>query len=225
MAGLQESVKRTAITKANAQVVASVSIASFIAVFCLVASQALWSQNSYLAKVVSKKQKAHIALQANLKAAASLSDSYAKFTAANPNAVGGDPNGAGDKDGDNAKIVLDALPSSYDFPALASSLEKILSLHGITVTSISGTDDQIAQQAAAASPIPVAVPMIFSFSVSNASYDSIKDLISTLQLSIRPIQIDTMTLGGDAGSMQLTITAHTFYQPPKAVNVTSGVVK
>jgi hypothetical protein len=225
MAGLQESVKRVAITKANTQVVVTVSVASFIAVFCLLSSYALWGQNAYLAKVISKQQKAHVQLQANLKAAATLSEAYAKFTASNPNAVGGDPNGTGDKDGDNAKIVLDALPSSYDFPALASSLEKLLNSHGLVVTSISGTDDQIAQQTAAASPNPQVVPMAFSFSINNASYDSIKDLVNTLQLSIRPIQIDTMALAGDASSMQVSITAHTFYQPPKAVNITSEVVQ
>lgn len=221
----QQSDKRVAITKANAQVVAVVGIAAFISVFCLVASHALWSQNAYLSKVSGLKKKADVQLQTNLKASKSLASSYASFTSSSINALGGSSTGNTNKDGDNAKLVLDALPSSYDFPALTSSIEKILSDQNLTVGSISGTDDEIAQQTAAASPSPQPVPMTFSFSAGNIKYQKVEDLVKALQQSIRPIQVDILSLTGGADNMQVSITAHTFFQPSKTINITTAAVK
>ncbi len=225
MAKLEISTKRLAISKANAQMVAVVAAASFVTIFCLVASNAVFGQYRYQGKVVSAKEKANTQLKANIKAFGSLTKSYKAFDSADSNIIGGTKNGTGDNDGHNAKIILDALPSSYDYPALASSLEKVLADNGVKVTSITGTDDQINQQTNISSPTPQAVPMPFTFSVSNASYDSIQQLIKKLQQSVRPIQIDTIDLSGGVNDMSLTVTGHTYYQPGKSVNITQKVVK
>jgi hypothetical protein len=221
----QISTKRLAIDKSNAQMVIVVAVASFITVFCLVATRAVFTQNRYQAKVISAKEKAHKQLQSNLKAYSNLSTSYKIFDSKNPNIIGGSLDGTGSNDGNNSTIVLDALPSSYDFPALTSSLEKILSDQGLQVSSITGTDDQVNQQANASSPTPQPVPIPFSFTVSGASYDSIQALTDALQRSIRPIQVDTINLSGSANDMTATFTAHTYYQPAKSLQVTTKVVK
>lgn len=219
------STKRLAISKANAQMVIIVSVAAFVTVFCLVAAKAVWSQTRYQARVTSKEEKAHQQLQANIKAFGSLVNSYKKFDSADNNIIGGSLNGTGNNDGDNAKIILDALPDRYDFPALASSLEKILTGGGFNVSSITGTDDQLSQQGNTSSPTPQPVNMPFSFTVGNANYVSVQQLTNTLQASIRPIQIDSISLTGGANNMTLTVNAHTYYQPAKNVNITKQVVK
>lgn len=221
----QVSTKRLAIDKASAQMVTIVAVAAFISVFAVIASGSLWSERGYLARVTSAKTKARNQLQANVKAVSSLTQHYKAFVNTPQNVIGGDPNGAGDKDGDNAKIVLDALPPQYDFPALASSLEKILTDRNFTISSIGGTDDQINQQTNLSSPNPQPVPIPFTFSVSNANYTSVQDLINVLQSSIRPIQIDNLTLTGGANSMQLTVSAHTYYQPEKDLKIGTEVIK
>lgn len=221
----QISTKRTAISKSNAQVVMVVAVASFVTVFCLVAAKAVLSQNSYQSRVIKAKTTAHKQLILNIAAAGSLVSSYNSFVSPSTNIIGGSTSGSGDKDGDSGKIVLDALPSSYDFPALASSLEKIITSQNLKVSSISGIDDQVNQAANLSSPKPQPVSMPFSFSVSGASYASIQQLINTLQSSIRPIQVDTLSLSGAANSMQTTITAHTYYQPAKNLKITKQVVK
>ena len=225
MAQGPQSVKRVAITKANAQVVGIVGIAAFISVFCLVACQALWSQNAYLGKVAGVKNKAHAQLLTNIKASSSLADSYRTFTSTDKNAIGGSTKGAGDNDGDNAKLILDALPSTYDFPALTSSIEKILTTRNLHVTAITGTDDEVAQQTAAASANPQPVSMAYSFSIKGANYAAVQDLVKSLQLSIRPMWVDSITLSGGANNMQLSVTAHTYFQPPKTVSISKKVVK
>src|SRR5579884_4256983 len=102
--------KRVAISKANAQMVAVVAVASFVTVFCLVASRAVWSQNSYQARVTTAKEKAHQQLLKNIQAYGDLTSSYKAFISTPTNVIGGSPTGTGDNDGDNAKIILDALP-------------------------------------------------------------------------------------------------------------------
>ena len=217
--------KRVAISKANAQMVAVVAVASFVTVFCLVASRAVWSQNSYQARVTTAKEKAHQQLLKNIQAYGDLTSSYKAFISTPTNVIGGSPTGTGDNDGDNAKIILDALPPSYDFPALTTSIEKILSDRDLKVSSITGTDDQLSQQNNTSNPSPQPVSMPFSFTVSNANYGSVGQLISTLQQSIRPIQIDSIDLSGGASNMTLTVNAHTYYQPGKSLKITKQVVK
>lgn len=225
MAQVQLSTKRVAISKANAQVVGAVAIASFVSVFCLIASHTVLSLNSYQSRVISAKQTANVQLKANLKAADNLTSAYQKFVNTPQNVIGGNSVGTGNRDGDNGRIILDALPGAYDFPGLTSSLEKILNDQHLKVTAITGTDDQLNQQQNVSSPNPQPVPMPFTFSVTNASYASVQQLITTLQNSIRPISIDTMTISGNNTNITLSVTAHTYYQPSKSVSITKKVVK
>lgn len=222
---LEISTKRLAISKANTQIVAIVGAASFITVFCLVAAHAVWNQNQYQSRVTAADTKAHKQLVANISAYNNLQNAYQAFNNSPTNAIGGSSTGTGQNDGDNTNLILDALPSSYDFPALTSSIEKILNNGNFTVSAISGVDDQVNQQGNNLSSNPQPVPMPFSFTVTNANYNSIQQLITTLQQSIRPIQIDSMTLSGATNNMQLTVNAHTYYQPGKSLGITKETVK
>ena len=219
------STKRLAIDKSKTQMVIIVAVASVVTVFSLVASKTVLSQNAYQNKVIKAKETAHKQLIVNLAAASSLVKSYDAFVSTDRNIIGGATKGTADKDGDSGKIILDALPSSYDFPALASSLEKILTSQNLKVSSITGTDDQVNQQANVSSPKPVPVPIPFSFSITGANYNSVQLLIKTLEASVRPIQIDSMTLAGATVRMQVTITAHTYYQPAKNLTIGKQVIK
>ncbi len=217
--------KRLAISKANAQILGVLVGASFVTIFCLVISQQLFVQSRYQARVISQKNKANNQLTSNIKVFQDLRRSYTDFDSKNPNVIGGQRQGIDDRDGNNAKIMLDALPSSYDFPALTSSLEKILTQLNVNVTDITGTDDQLIQQTHVAEPTPQAVSVPFSFSVKSANYTSIQKIIDTLQLSIRPIQIDTIDTTGGGSDMAMTVSAHTFYQPSKNLDIKKQVVK
>ncbi len=225
MANLGISTKKLAISKSNTQMVAVVALASFLSVFCLIASQTVWSQNHYQSHVIAKKEIANKNIKDNIKSFDALSSSYEAFNSEPVNKIGGSITGNGDNDGSNSKLILDALPSVYDFPGLTSSIEKILTDRQFKITSITGVDDQLKQQANLTSPTPKQVSMPFSFSVSNASYASVQQLITALQLSIRPIVIDSLSLSGGSTDMTLTVNAHTYYQPAKNLTITKQVVK
>lgn len=216
--------KRSMITKANSTMVVSTSVAAFVVVFSLVASKTLMSQASYQNRVISGKKTALTQLKTDLNARDSLVASYKAFVGSSQNIIGGNPTGTGDNDGDNSKIVLDALPSSYDFPALAASLEKIVTAQNLQIVSISGTDQEVAQQANQTSPTPTPVAMPFELQV-NGSYQSVQDLIDLFNNSIRPFQIQTVQLSGNDSTMTATITAQTFFQPAKSLNIRTEVVK
>jgi len=219
------SLKRVAIDKSNAQLVAIVAIASVIAVFALVASKAVFSQTRYQAHVISAKEKARNQLEDNIQTYNNLATAYKAFDGASTNVIGGTRTGTGDNDGSNSKIVLDALPSSYDFPALTSSLEKILTDSNLKVSNITGTDDQLNQQSNTSSPNPQPVQIPFSFTITNANYSSVTQLFTKLQQSIRPIQVDSIDMSGGANDMTVTVNGHTYYQPAKTVSITKKVIK
>ena len=225
MAKNEVSSKRVAIDKASAQMVAIVAAAAFVTVFCLMASKTVLSQNQYNSRVMSAKQKAYNQLQDNIEAFDTLQKSYKAFNSTSTNVIGGIATGNGDNDGSNSKIILNALPSTYDFPALTSSLEKMLSDRGLKVTSISGTDDQVKQQdnVSSSNPKPVEIP--FTFTGSNANYNAVNELFKAMQSSIRPFYVDTLDVSGGGNNMKVTVEGHTYFQPSRSIEPTTKVVR
>jgi Tfp pilus assembly protein PilO len=212
------------IDKANARIVIFVSVAAFIVVFSLVATKTLVNQASYQNRVIKEKRTTVNQLKSNITATTDLKKSYDAFTNTAQNAIGGNSQGTGPQDGDNAKIVLDALPSSYDFPGLTTSLEALLGNQGVKLTSIAGTDDEVTQSANKSSTAPQPVAMPFSIAVTG-DYTGVQNTVSALERSIRPMQIQTLNISGSAGQLTLGVTAQTYYQPAKSLNITTKVVK
>lgn len=216
--------KRILIDQANSRVVIITSVAAFILVFCMVATKTLISQAAYQNRVISAKKVAVKQLKDDITATDTLKQSYQTFVSANTNILGGNSQGTGPQDGDNAQIVLDALPSAYDFPALATSLDKMLSGQGLTINSITGTDDEIAQSSNTTSATPQPVAMPFEVSVTG-DYGTIQKLVGQFEHSIRPFQVQKINLFGTNSSLTLDVTAQTFYQPAKTLNIGKKVIK
>lgn len=218
------SSKRNLIDKANTTVVIVVSAAAFLFVFSAVATKTLVSQAGYQNRVIAEKRKARDQLTKNKEAVKELKKSYTKFVAKEPNVIGGNIIGVSSKDGDNTKIILDALPSSYNFPALASSLEVLVANQNLKINSIAGTDDEVSQaeNKTSINPQPIAIP--FDLSISS-NYESVKNVIGAFEKSIRPIQLLTFDLSGDKDELTLAIGAQTYFQPAKSMNITTKVVK
>lgn len=221
---MQFSGKRIQIDRAKAVIVGSVGAAVFIFIFSIFACKALLSQRSYQARVTKEQEKAVAQLRANVNSVDKLVTSYKNFAEQPNNILGGNPAGPGEHDGDNARIILDALPSKYDFPALATSLEKILIDRHYKIGSIVGNDDEIAQGSNPATATPIPVEMPFKFSVET-SYDSIKGLMGILQSSIRPFVVQSMSFSGKDSTMQFSVSAVTYYLPEKQLNFPTKVVK
>lgn len=224
MAKIDLSPKRLQIDKANAAILIAVSVAAFVVTFSVVAGRSLLQKRSFQSKIIEHKTAANNQLKDNLKKTEALVNSYKEFVGKPENVLGGNSTGQGERDGDNAKIVLDALPSKYDFPALTTSLEKILADRNYKINSITGTDDEVAQSAnqTSATPVPVEIPFQLVVGTNN---DAFEDLLKTLEKSIRPIQIKSLSLTGSNNELQVTISGRTFYQPEKNLTITQKEIK
>jgi hypothetical protein len=218
------SVKRTLIDKANTTVVAATAGACFVVIFCLVASWTLFSQFNYQNRVIGKKNVAIKQLKEDKKALDTLKDAYDAFVNSSQNIIGGNPLGSGPQDGDNAKIVLDALPSKYDFPALTTSMEKILTSQNVSIDTLTGTDDTVNQATNETSSAPAPIAMPFTASASG-SYDQIHNVLIALDRSIRPVKIGKLTISGGQDKVTLNIDAETYFQPAKVFKANKEVVK
>lgn len=217
------SKKRILIDKSNASMVIIIAAMAFVTVFSLVASRALLSQRSYQARVIAEKKNALAQLKANNDAASKIVDAYKVFISPSENIIGGSSSGIGERDGDNARIVLNALPSKYDFPALANSLEKILLAQNFKITGIAGIDDEVKQSAPSTAAVaPVEMP--FEVSVVG-TYDNAQILSDIFKRSIRPIKISKIKLDGKDAELNVEISAKTYYQPEKVISITTKVVQ
>jgi Tfp pilus assembly protein PilO len=205
---LNISSKRLKIDKSNTKVLIYTSIAVVVLIFSLVAAQALWKQIQYQNKVLSLREKAADQLEKNKKATVQLQAQFVAFDTATESIIANsDP---------NSKVVLNALPSKYDFPALATSMEALMNQSGVTIVGISGTDDQASAQQSSSEPAPTEIP----FSVTaNGSYESIKKLISNIEKSTRPIKVNSIKYSGTESDLQVQINAVTYYQPLKTLDL------
>lgn len=218
------SVKRMQIDKSQQRMLIAAAIAAFTLVFALVGGKMMIDQVLYQNKVIAAKKAAVQQLRSNVQASSSLQTSYKAFVSTSQNVIGGNPQGTGPQDGDNAKIVLDALPSKYDFPALATSVERLVTLQNMGIESITGSDDEVAQAENASSPDPQPVAMPFQFSATG-SYQSAQNLVTAFDKSIRPFQILKLQLSGGQENMTVKVDAQTYYQPAKNFNITKKTVK
>lgn len=222
MARQKVSLKQLAVDKNNTRMVIAVASAAFIVIFSLVAINALIKQSGQQSKAISQKKQALKQLESNVKEAEKLKISYQAFASQQQNVLGGSASGNGEKDGDNPRLVLDALPSKYDFPALATSLEKMLKQYKIE--AITGKDDEVAQAEAEAAVTPTPVDIPFSVTVE-ASAPSVKPILETFERSIRPFQIQKVTIETEQGKVSSKVEGKTYFQPQKAFNVKKEQVK
>ena len=210
---LRVSVKHLQIDKANSSVLVAAAITCAVVVFSIVASQSLFTQMKYQRKVIGLRDKANNQLEKNIKASAPLVAAYQTFEDATESVIG-----TADK---NSKIVLDALPSKYDFPALATSLEGVIATTGLKIDSITGTDNEVTAEQDSLNPKPIEVPFEIS---ATGNYLSANQLILNLERSIRPIKISTLTLSGDTNKLKVDVKAITYYQPAKKLGIEQKVI-
>ncbi len=197
-----------------------------VTTFSLTSTKALIDQASYQRRVIGARQATVKQLRDNLQAAKSLSDQYSVFNGGTTNVIGGknssDPNVL-PPDGDNARIVLNALPSNYDFPALISSMAKILADDQIGSPSVGG-NDQSAQidTNPRDTTAPIAIPLTVN---GTATYQAIRKLVNDLERSTRPYDIISLQLRGSNDNMAFALEMNTYFQPAKKLNLSDKEVR
>ena len=233
---INKSQKHAIIDKANSTVVIAVSLAVFIVIFSLFATRTLFSQSLFQKRVIDEKKVALEVLKDNKQAVIELTEDYETFQGEAINVLGGDPKGTGPKDGDNATIVLDSLPSEFDYPGLSSSLEKVLVDGGYQISAIGGSerdtgapldgdiDEDDGTVIVSDNTIIEPVEIPFPFTVE-AAPDQVYNLLKLLESSIRPFHIETLKIESQGASLSARIGLKTYYQPATGLRVTSKEVR
>ena len=222
------SSKHLQIDKAKSTVAVIIAVTSIVTIFCLVSSKALLSQAAYQRKVLHQRRQAVSQLRTDATQANQLVDNYKQiFQGNNPaNIIGGknttDPN-AIPPDGDNSRVVLDALPTKYDFPALITSVANILTKDGIASPSIGGSDQSTSIDS---KPSAKPQPTVIQISIGgNSSYKGVQTLIADLERSIRPFDVTSVQIAGSGSQISISLAVNTYFQPAKEFNTGTETIR
>lgn len=200
--------RRDKITKAGSTVFIAVAIASVIVAFSAVSLRFLLERKAYNDRVIAAKTSARDSIKSNLSNLSSLSKQFTVLDKSD-SAV-------------NSKVILHALPPTYDYAALATSMQFLANRSGVTFTGGVGTDSSASAITSAETSTPQQIPLSLTV---EGDYDAIVTYMQNLENSIRPIQVTAVTYTGTNEDLKATITAVTYYQPARSLEVTKSEVK
>lgn len=195
-----------------------VAIAAAALSFCAATGQYLFVKWQHNNAVIAAKQKADDTLASNIVSAKDLIKQVDGLVADVPlSTVKTSPTDP------NTKSVLDALPTTFDPAALATSLQRVvLSRSGVSIDNISVPQELDAPSADSTKPVPQ--EMKFSFIITG-SYEAVKKAMTDVEKTIRPIKITSINMAGSDTNLRAAVEAVTYYQPPKSVTVGQETVK
>ncbi len=218
--------KRQQIAKANRMMFMWVAGVSAVVGIAAVGSVFLFQKAVFNEKVLAAKSETVSTLRDNNKAISELED---KIREMNTNQALTDsmaPNQT-----QPIRVVLDALPSDANSPALGASLqEKFLNdpallIESLVVESVDGVETQSADDVedadASASEGAQTYEIPFSFSVSAdlSNVNALRDVLQKLERSIRAVHITTLKLEAQPSRLLLSVEGKAFYHPAKTVDL------
>lgn len=213
------SIKHAKLDKDQSTMLAVIVLSVVITIFALFATKAMISKGIYQRRGLHATRAVAAQLKANYASAQTLFTQYKVFVDQNPNVLGGSTTGTGNLDGDNPRIVLDSLPSTYDAPALASSLEKVLLGRSVSISSISVTDDPTTNSDEAQAK-PKTKTITFSFE-GTTNYANGPQLMLDFERSIRAFDVNTLEISGTDNALRIQAGITTNFQPAKSLDLTA----
>lgn len=199
--------RRQKIVKAGSVVFIAVAVSSVLVMFSLISLRFLWERKSYNDRVIKAKTTARDQINTNLTNLDKLSEQFSALEGSAST---------------NTKTILHAMPPTYDYPALATTIESLAQLSGVQFTGTVGLDNSSSAVLQAPISQPVEIPL--SLEVTG-SYANIVNFINNAERSIRPIKIEVVNLAGTNSTLKATIEAKTYYQPARSLDVSKSEVK
>lgn len=224
--------KRQQIAKANRTMFLWVAGVSAVVGIAIVASIFLFERALFKEKVLAEKSKTASTLVANNKVVEELQNQI-RILNTNDNLkkvmVPGEAQ--------PIQVVLDALPSEANSSAFGASLQqKFLQASGLQLESL--TVDPVqdvevstlgADQSTTASATEEGTEnqIRFSFTVSTEAGNAgaLKELLTSLERSIRPINVTNATIEAQGERLNLKVDGTTRYQPMKTADLKNKTVK
>ena len=199
--------RRDKIARANSTVFVAVAIASVVVVMSIISIRFLWNQKSYNDSVISSKTEVRDQINTNL---SNLDELKNEFPALK------------DRSTNNSETILHALPPVYDYAGLASSISFLARESGVRFSGGIGEDASAAAIRSAPTSAPVEIPLSLSV---EGDYTTIRRFIRNLELSIRPFTVTAVDYSGTSSSLTAGITATTYYQPARSLDVEKEAIQ
>jgi len=206
--------KRQQISKANRIVFAWIVAASLVIGVCGVFVQFLTRQLMFNNVIYGTLTETRTTLDKNIKAYDGLKSSVDKLIASSNLSLL--------KKGENStalQVIIDALPTEENRSALATSMQsEVLGPAGVTINSFSVGEEDASATSNATIQNTDALSFQFSFSITG-TYQQIQQAIKNIERSIRPITIQSVDVQGTSDKLSANITATTYYQPAKNIQL------
>ena len=209
--------KRDQVRRAQRTMFFWVAGMSAVVGFALVLAWFMWQQSAFRTAVVNKKSDTVSTLVQNNEAVPELKKNLRllEVNQALQSAKVSD-------DERSLQVILDALPSTSNSLALGASVQQRLAadIPNLAVESLTtGSQDQAATNTAQANTLP------FRMVVSSTDANALKELLRRFELSIRVIDIDSLTLDRSADRYTMTLDAHAYYEPAKTIELQKTTIK
>jgi len=220
--------KRTQIAQASRMMFIWVAIVSVIVGFAIVATIFLTQKLLFNEKILTQKEKTVATLNANNKVVSEL-EAQVRALDSNQALIGNKAS----PDDQAVQVILDALPSDANSPALGASLQQKLlaNIAGLTVESlqvdpVAGIETATGSASSTTSSTVNSTENQITFRLSvSGDETALKQVLQRLESSIRTIDIQTLTIESQSGKRILTIQARAFYEPAKVVELKDKTVK
>ncbi len=221
--------KHQQISRANKSMFLMIAGVSVIVGFSLVLILFLAQRIIFTQKVITEENKTVSILQQNLNTVTALKQNILVLN------TNQDLQSIQLNDNNQAvQTVLDALPSSPNSTAMASSLQtKLLSgVPGVTIDSLDVDSTNADGTTTGSAPLSLgsstgANTIGFSFSVSTAAsnQNGLQAVLLQIEKSIRPFNIETLSVESQGPSLVMSATGVSYYQPAQTVQLTNKVVR
>lgn len=218
--------KRTQIAKANRTMFLWIAGASALIGFAAVASIFLAQKLIFNEKILAEKQNTITVLKHNNSVVESL-ESEVRVLDTNEALAS-----AKAQDSDQAiQVILDALPSDANSPALGASLQtKLLAgipnlvIESLQLDPVSGIES-LGGDVPEATTIEgdAAAAITFRFTV-NGKQEAFRTVLTNLERSIRTIAISSVRITSGETLDTMTVEARAFYEPAKTIELQDKVV-
>lgn len=119
-------------------------------------------------------------------------------------------------------VVLDALPSQANSSALGASLQKKL-LTGVSIDSL--PVESVTEEDTSGTSSDSTHEINFSFTVSSDNANDIKRVLRNLELSIRTIDVKSLTIEKRTGGYSLSVKGVAYYSPEVKVELKEKKVR
>lgn len=213
---LNISTKHIQMKKASSTVFISIAVASVLVSFCIVFLNILWNTSKYNTRVHDAQEMVRDTFENNLSAVPELQSSF-KNLEIGANLIADQP-----EDKTNSEVVLDALPSKFDYPALVSSIDNLAKTTAVKLASFQGVDLGESAEQSSTDPAPVEIPVILEV---EGSYEAIKIFLKGVEDSIRPFEVTRIELTGTDDALRVLVNMNTYYQPAFNLNLETRIIE